>query len=183
MEGKVDSTDILFKVKSEIPKFDEEEFFEYAKCIIPKLYSSLKNETEIDIKCSAELAEKLKNNKDIYRIKKEIDYISIQHTKLVDCIKKEDTIYIKVSMSIYFKDDVSNNFMNFNDRDRFWNDIWVVTYKKDLAYKNIDPKCNNCGAIMKYNNIDEVLKCDYCGNIMICGDSQNWEMLDIEVDN
>ena len=183
MEEKIDITDIVFKIKSEIPKFDREDFIEYTKWTIPELYSSVKNEEAIDIKCSKELVEKLIENKSIYKIKKDIDYISIQYTELVDCTKDDDNVYVKVYMSIYFKDDVSNNIIKINDRDRFWNDIWIVTYKKSLSYKNIDPRCNNCGAIMKYNNIEEILKCDYCGNIMICSDNQNWEMIDIEVNS
>lgn len=181
MKGKMDITDIFFKIKSEIPRFNKEDFIEYAKWTVPQLYSSVKNEKEIDIKCSKELLERLINNKNTYRIKKEMDYISIQYTELIDCIKQDDNLYVKVYMSVYFKDDVSNNLINIDNIDRFWNDIWVVTYKKSLEYKNIDSRCNNCGAIMRYNNIDEILKCDYCGNIMICNDSKNWEMIDIEV--
>ena len=183
MEEKMDITDIIFKIKSEIPKFKKEDFMEYAKWTVPQLYSSLKNEKEIDIKCSNELVETLIKNKTLYRIKKEIDYISIQYTELIDFKKEENNIYVKVYMSIYFKDDVSNNIINIDDRDRFWNDIWIVTYKKDLSYKDIDAKCNNCGAIMEYNSIDEILKCDYCGNIKICNDSQNWKIVDIEVNH
>lgn len=183
MEEKMDITDIIFKIKSEIPKFNKQDFIEYVKWTVPQLYSSVKNEKEVNIKCSSELVEKLRNNKMLYRIKKEIDYISIQYTELVDCAKEEENLYVKVYMSIYFKDDVSNNIINIDDRDRFWNDIWIVTYKKDLSYKNIDAKCNNCGAIMNYNNIDEILKCEYCGNIKVCNDSQNWEIVDIEVNH
>ena len=181
MKEKMDITDIVFKIKSEVPRFDREDFIEYTKWTLPKLYSIVKNEKEIDIECSKELIDKLRDNKEEYRIKKEIDYISIQYTELVDFDKDDDNVYVKVYMSIYFKDDVSNNAINIDNRDRFWNDIWIVTYKKSLLYKNIDPICSNCGAIMKYNNIDGILKCDYCSNIMICNDNQNWEMIDIEV--
>ena len=181
MEKRMDATEVFFRIKNEIPKFNRENFIEYIKWMVPKLYSSLKNEKETDIRCSKELEEKLLKNKEIYRIKKEIDYISIQYTELIDCMKEDNNLFVKVYMSIYFKDDVSNNLINITNRDGFWNDIWVATYKKDLSYKEINTKCNNCGAIMKYNIQDEILKCDYCGNIKVCNDSQNWELIDIEV--
>lgn len=174
--------EVMLEIKNEMPWFDKEELLEYAKWSVQKLYNSLKNEEKLVIKCKPELINKLNKQRDKYRINEDIDHISIQYVELFDNIKKENEIYIQVYLSIYFYDDVQNNVDKYIINDKYWNDIWIVTYKECSKLHRKDSNCVNCGAVMQYNQLRDILECKYCGNIINNKFDSKWEIVDIELE-
>ena len=181
MKQRREVTEICKELESEILGFNREELLKYTKWAIPKLYNSLKNNEKLEIKCTPELINKIKKEKIKYRIDKRIDQINIQYVELYDDIKKDDGIYIQVYLSIFFYDNVKNNFGDNYTNDRYWNDIWIVTYKESVVKKNSN--CANCGAIMQYNQLKDSFECKYCGNIIQNKSDSNWEIVEIELEN
>lgn len=184
MERKRDITEVLFEIKNGIPGFNKEELLEYIEWAIPKLYNSLANEIEPEVKCTPELINKLRNQSSKYRITKDIDSISVQYSELFDNIKKDDETLIILYLSIYFYDKTENNVGNINNKnDRYWNDIWIVTCKKNNTLNKNNSNCINCGAVMEYDKAKDVFECKYCGNIINNRNDSNWEIVDIELGN
>lgn len=177
---KRELNEILLDIRNEIPDFNREELLDYTKWIVPRLYNSLKNQEELNIKCDSGLIDRLNEQKLRYRITKDMDRISIQYAEIYDNVKKDDQMHIQVYLSVYFFDDVKNNKDRDSISDKYWNDIWVVTYKKDIMHEIANSNCKNCGAIMKYNKRENLFQCEYCGNVIHKSDSK-WEMVDIEV--
>lgn len=183
MKKRKEETEIFFEIKKDVPEFDREELLEYTKWGIPQLYNALKNKQEIQ--CKEELKNKLLKEKNKFKINENMDHINIQYMKLFDYIKKDNEAYIQIYASVYFFDNVKNNKeYNFVEKNKYWNDIWIITYKqkKESKLKNSN-KCNNCGAIMKYDNIKKIVECEYCGNIVYDNFYLNWEIEDIELWN
>lgn len=183
MKRKRELEEIILDIRNEIPGFNKEELIEYTECAIPALYNSLKNEEKIKVKCNPKLVNKLNKEKAKYRINKNIDKISVQYIELFDSIKKDNEIYIQLYLSIYFCDNTRNNLNYDSVNDRYWNDIWIVTYKESAKRDKINSNCSNCGAIMKYNQAKDIFKCEYCGNIIHNNYESNWEIDDIEIVN
>lgn len=98
-------------------------------------------------------------------------------------MKKDDEIYIQVYSSIYFYDDVGNNVENYSVSDKYWNDIWIVTFRESSGLNKKNSNCVNCGAIMEYNKVRDIFKCEYCGNIIQNKSDSKWEIVDIELGN
>lgn len=177
-----ESSEILFEIKKDYPRFEKDEFIEGAKIDIKNLYYAFcKNEWELNkVNCTNELKNKIKNNSDSYRINKNYDTVSIQYIELCDYIQeKENTI--KLYVSAIFYDDVDNNEIKENDNsDKYFNDVWVVSYKD--SGQQADLKCNNCGATMEKDENNNLLKCSYCRtqeyyNFKVT----NWKIYDIEI--
>lgn len=183
MKKRKEETEVFFEIKNDIPEFNREELLEYTKWGIPQLYIALKNKREIKLK--KELINKLLKEKNKYRINDNIDHICIQYTQLFDYIKKHNETYIQVYASVYFFDNVENNITyNLFENDKYWNDIWIITYKQKTESKlKKYNNCYNCGAIMKYDNIKKIVECEYCGNIVYDNLNINWEIEDIEIWN
>ena len=179
---KRDLTEVVFEILNEIPGFKKDELLEYTKWAIQRLYYSLKNGEEIKVKCKSELINKLNKEKVKYKIDKNIDHISIQYVELYDSIKKDDEMYIQVYVSVYFHDDVENNVCEYSMDDKYWNEIWIVTYRansKSDTRKNSN--CINCGAAMQYRRLKDTFECEYCGNTIQNDTNSIWEIVDIEL--
>lgn len=176
-------TEVVSEIRNEIPGFNKEELLQYTQWAIPKLYNSLKDAEELEVKCKPELINKLNEETDKYRINKNMDHISIQYVELFDSIKKDNEMYIQVYLSIFFYDNVDNNIDNNLINDKYWNDIWIVTYRESVKTDRKKSNCVNCGAIMQYNQIKDSFKCEYCGNIIDNKSDSKWEIVDIKIEN
>ena len=108
--------------------------------------------------------------------------MNIQYTQLYDFIKKDNEIYIQVYASVYFYDNTNNNFYFDDAKDKYWNDIWIITYKETGDVGN-NCNCTNCGAVMEYNKFKDLFECQYCGNVVDNRLNKNWEIVDIELGN
>lgn len=190
MKKRRDSIEVLYEIKCEIPGFSKDEFIDYTKIVVTNLYNELKNNCEIRTKCSKELEKKIKSNLKKYRITKDMDYITIQYADLCDCIKKEDELYIQVYLSVYFFDNVKNNAITNEERNKYWNDIWIITLKKHevkenkKSFKGLNGgNCPNCGAVMKYKSFRNTFECEYCSTIEYNYSIKDWKIVDIEVES
>lgn len=186
---KKDLNEVLIEIKNEIKGFDSKELLEYTKWALPRLYNNLleRNEREIIVNCTENTINKLKNEKDKFRINKDIDHIKVHYVKIDDYFKKNDEIYIKVYASIFFIDKVVNNEIKLNEeRDdssrKYWNDVWSITYKEtNTKERRNEYVCNNCGATMKYMQWSKKFACDYCKSEKRIEQISNWEIVDIDV--
>ena len=176
--------EILYEIKKEILGFNKEELLEYTIWAIPKLYDEIKNYDNISkkkIKCKKELINKLIEEPRKYRITNEMDNVNVQYAELYECIKENGEFYIKVYASIYFYDNRENNIY-MSARNRYWNDIWIITLRETDCNKIEDGNCDNCGAVMEYDEIKKIFKCTYCGNVLAIQKwDKDWEFVDIEV--
>lgn len=181
-----DITDILNSIKRENPTFDEEKICKYTEITIKLLYADLKSNAQLkhDINCKEEVIKKVLKNKEKYRITDDIDTISIQYVGIHDCIKNTEGEFVKIKVLIYFYDNTKNNNVYENKaKEKYWNDMWIVTYQNMDNLKNRKTSnCNNCGATMKYDYASKMFKCEYCGSIKLNTiENINWEIIDIEV--
>ncbi len=183
MKRSRELTEILFDIRSEIPGFEREELLEYTKWAIPRLYNALKNKQEVEVRCTEELINKLNNKEYQYRINNNIDNISVQYVEIFDNIKRDHEMYIQVYASVYFYDNPKNNMKNRADNDKYYNDIWIVTYRKNTETGKKNSNCVNCGAVMEYNQIKNMFECKYCGNRVHNKSNAKWEIVDIELGN
>ena len=183
--GRRELAEILVDIRKEIPGFKKEELIEYTKWAIPKLYDELRDNVNLEqmkVKCNNQLIDKIIQEKVRYRISKNIDNISMQYIELYDTVKKDEDLLIKVYVSIYFYDNVSNNLEWQFAQDRHVNDIWVVTFKGKSSERFEDGNCDNCGAVMEYNETKSIYNCAYCGNVVTTQRLyRDWEIADIEV--
>lgn len=183
MKRRKELIEVILDIRNEIPGFDKEELLQYTEWAIPRLYNSLKSEEELEVKCNPELINKLHKERVKYRINKSMDHISIQYVELFDNIKKDNEMYIQVYLSIYFYDDVENNAGNNDINDKYWNDIWIVTYRETNKSGRQNSNCVNCGAVMEYNQVRDIFECEYCGNMIHNNSDSKWEIVDIELGN
>ena len=183
MKSNDDIVEIILGIKKVIPEFDKDKLLEYANWTIPSLYNSLKNNTKLHVNCDSNLLNKLLENKLKYKITDDIDRMSMQFLQLYNYEIIDGYIYIKVYASIYFYDNVINNYDVIDDSyNRYWNDIWIVTFKEKINnLSKINSNCINCGAPMKYNIITDIYKCDFCGNVIPNNFNTNLEITDIEI--
>lgn len=68
--------------------------------------------------------------------------------------------------------------------NKYWNDIWIVTYGKKNELINIkSSNCPNCGTMMKYDEVKNVLICEHCKNVVYGSleDTDEWEIVDIDI--
>ena len=184
MEERRDITEILYDIKSELQSFNKEEFIDYAKLIVVNLHNEFKETHNIKAKCSSELIEKMKKNLNLYRATEDIDLMNIQYAELYDCIRKDDELYVQVYLSVCFYDCATNNDPK-GVKDKWWNDIWIVTLRKDRVLNNEDKSnCDNCGGKTTFNAMKNIYKCDYCGTATYNYRSIiEWELVDISVKN
>jgi predicted RNA-binding Zn-ribbon protein involved in translation (DUF1610 family) len=186
MKQRRELSDILLDIEKRIPGFNREELLEYTNWAILNLHEELRmgNIQQNKVKCTKDLKNKLVENKELYRIKKEVDHISIQYLELYECECENDETYIKVYISLIFYDDTKNNAKISAVEEKYWNDIWVITFREAVLRENEDGNCNNCGAVMSYNAIKRIFKCDYCGNVITTQKwDRDWEIVDIEIKN
>lgn len=214
-----DITEVLLEIKKEMPLFDKNQIIEYTKWAIPILYESIKygDTKNLKINCKSNLIKKLSKMKYEYRITDDIDRVSVHYAELFDFIKTENEAFVKLYISVYFYDNVTNNkpdekeenndlkdegkMIRFKlDKNRnlvykyeisakkpdnkYWNDIWIVTYGKRSKLTNIkSANCSNCGAIMKYDETRNVLECEHCKNIVYgnLDNTDEWEIVDIDI--
>ena len=173
---------LLMNVRTEVPRFNEQELAEYTKTIISDIHRFLcqGKSDKITKYCSEELIQKMLLNKETYRISQNMDNVRVQHTRLHDFYKSNNKIYIKMYVSIFFFDDVDNNYNNEESNDKYWNDIWIVTYELDDDAE-VTNKCPSCGASMEFNRFTNMFTCNYCRNSMYYSEIK-WKIVDIEVD-
>ena len=182
MKNSKDIVEIINGIKNIIPEFDNEKMITYAKWCITNLYNSIKNNENIKINCNEDLINKLKISKPKFKIKNDIDHLSIQYLDLYDYEVKDNFIYIKVYASVYFYDNQKNNGTNSNGEEKYWNDIWVATFKENLNFiTKSNSSCSHCGSLMKYNPIRDIYECDYCGNMIHNNYNAFLELLDIDI--
>lgn len=176
-----ENDNILMRMKTEIPNFDDEELLEYTKIIIQNLHSFFCNGKleKLNRYCSDALINKVLQNKEKYRITKNMDNVRVGYARLYGYVNKENKYYIKVYSSVFFYDDVDNNYENEDNYDKYWNDIWVVTYEGIGAKDNLN-KCPTCGASMEYNLSKHMFTCNYCRNSLYYSQI-NWKLVDIDV--
>ncbi len=171
----------IMRIKSEIPNFSEQELIEYTKIAIQNVHTFLcKGKLDKTKKyCSQELLKKFEQNKELYRISENVDTIRVGYARLEGYINEDNKVYVKVYASVFFYDDVDNNNDSEDAYDKYWNDIWVVTFevKGDNSIMN---KCPACGANMEYNIAKHMFTCGYCRN-SIYYSQINWKMVDIDV--
>ena len=175
--------EIISEICNYIPYFNENEFIKYSKWSIKKLWESLQ-ENDINktkVKHSKKIEEKMLKEKEKYRLVRDIDHISVQYARICDCDKKGNTIYVKAYLSIYFYDNVKNNSMSMEEEDKYWNDTWIVTYKKDENTQTNN--CINCGAPMEYNKKKDIYECKYCETRSYNRLDIDWQIFDIEIEN
>lgn len=158
------------------------ELLNYTEWAIETLYDDLKNDRQYKnkIKCQNQVIEKMLNNKKKYRMTDDIDRMNIQYVGLKSSSEKGEEKYIQIKLSVYFYDNTKNNNIYEEIPHKYWNDIWIVTYKNINSENRENSNCENCGATMKYNIKNKIYKCEYCGNIYV-GENINWEICDIEV--
>ena len=172
---------LLLQIKGDVPNFEEQEILEFSKIIIPNIHFFFCNERREKLKkyCSDNLIEKVLKNKELYRITKDIDNTRVGYARLEEYINDEGKCYIKVYASVFFYDEAANNENNSDSYDKYWNDIWVITYEGNFN-KQIMNKCPTCGATMEYNKAKQMFTCNYCRNSLYYSQI-NWRIVDIEV--
>ena len=183
---KKDSQEVYFAIKETNIRFNKESFLEYSKRSTEYIYKMLKEEKDDAIKnqVSDELINKINTEKEKYKINKNMDNCRVQYAKLQDYIKQEDEEYIKVYLSIYFYDDVSNNKEKLFAKDKYWNDIWILTYRNKAKNEKINNTCEKCGASMQIIKEESFMKCSYCKNERYFNENEAyWELIDIEIKN
>lgn len=173
--------ELLSKIKEDFTNFDEGELLEFTGFAVPNIHYSLSHEKkEKAIKyCTESLINKMLDNKEKYRISNDIDNIRVGYARIEDYINEDNKYYIKVYTSIFFYDDVDNNEIIDCNYDKYWNDIWVLTYEGNIG-KEIINKCPACGASMEYNKSKHMFTCNFCRN-SIYYSQINWKLTDIEV--
>jgi hypothetical protein len=173
--------DLIMKIREKLPNFDEQELLNFTKASIPHMHKAfIENRTDkIKEYCCNSLIEKILNNNVLYRISPDIDNVRVEFTRLEGYSYKDDKFYVKVYASLYFYDDVENNLDSIELYDKYWNDIWVITYEGN-GNKQIANQCPTCGAYMKYDTFSKMFKCEYCGNGFYYS-SIEWKMIDIDV--
>ncbi|MBQ6992145.1 MAG: hypothetical protein IJN50_04460 [Clostridia bacterium] len=169
--------DIIRKIKEQNFKFDTNEFLEYVRFSIIKIYNGIYNnkiDSLYDV-CSKELINTMTKNKDTFRLSKNIDNFQIQFSNIHDYVEKNNEEFIKVYLSIFCYD------KTLHDGDYFWNDIWIVTLKKEISKNSSNIfECDKCGATMTLK--DSILSCNYCNNKkMLSNYYSQWKIVDIVV--
>lgn len=66
MKRRREPTEIILDIRKEIPGFNKKELLDYTEWAIQKLYNSLKNGEDLEVKCKPELINKLNKEKAIY---------------------------------------------------------------------------------------------------------------------
>lgn len=136
------ANEILLKIKNDFPGFNKDEILEFTKESVLNLYNELKNENTKNLNYEKNLIDKLIKEKNKFRISKNIDHISVQYVELFDYIKQENKNYIKIYCSIYFYDNTENNLYGNRTNNRYWNDIWIITFTNGKQEnKNSCSKC------------------------------------------
>ena len=173
---------ILRKVQSVFGNFNEKEFVEYTKNIIPIIYNYINTDNDnVKKYCSDELIKKIQENKETFRISKDMDNARVAFAGIKDVEENENDTFLIVSVSILFYDNVVNNayFEQNGSYDKYWNDIWIIKFKK-VTEKDVINKCPNCGASMEFNQLKGMFTCNYCRNSVYYS-RIDWEIVDIEV--
>ncbi len=177
MQG-IDEKNIINEIKLSDPYFEEDKFLEAVKYEVKKIYITLCEENKEEYNncnCSPNVIKKLTENKEEYRISKDIDTISVQYASLHDYVAG----FIQVYLSVYFYDKASNNEINIEGGNKYYNDIWIVSYKKESLEDVL--KCTTCGATMNKDEINNVLECPYCKNKKYYNFKfGNWKIEDIK---
>lgn len=181
MERKRELYEIVLDIQKEIAGFNRDELINYITWAIPRLYDSVRHNEKIDVKCDSELINKLNKENTKYRINKDIDHLSVQFAELTNNYKQDDEMYIQVYLSLFFYDNVKNNTDDNSLADKYWNDIWIVTVKKDYKPGQKQHNCSNCGAVLKYNQARNIFQCEYCGNIIHNNSDSQWKIVNIEI--
>ena len=179
----IDHKNLLLDIKKEIPDFNEDELIEYTQYVIPNIHHFFSNGEKDKLKkiCSEKLINKVFEQKETYRISNNIDNINVQFVKIENCINEENHFYIKIYASIFFYDKIANNICKYSSTDKYWNDIWTITFKdKNRIEEKNQTKCPNCGASMEYDKTKKLFTCSYCRNHIFITE-MNWEIVDIEV--
>ena len=179
----IDHTNLLLDIKKEIPDFNENEIIEYTQYIIPNMHYFFSNEQKDKLKkyCSEDLIKRIFEQKEKYRISKNFDRVNVQFAKIDSFVNDENNLYLKVYASVFFYDKIANNVFKEDITDKYWNDIWIITFKeKNKIGINNQTKCPNCGAPMEYDPTKKEFNCNYCRNHMVITE-MNWEIIDIEI--
>lgn len=174
---------LINRIQTEIAGFNQYELIDYTKISLLNIYRFLCEEKleKVSKYCSEKLINKMIANKDEYRISKNIDTISVCHASIIEFENSNNKVQLKVRASMFFYDDVDNNVDNTEMYDKYWNDIWIITYElKNNG--NILNKCPCCGSFMEYNQLKHMFMCNYCRNNIYYSQIK-WRITDIEVEN
>ena len=182
-EIKYNTQELIHIIKEDYPNFEENGLLEYTKFVIPNIHFFLSNEKNEEAKkyCTEDLIEKILKNKNEFKISKNIDTIRVGFARLEDYTSENNEIYVKVYTSNFFYDNVSNNINidSLSNFDKYWNDIWVITFKGHLG-KEIINNCPFCGTAMEYDESKYMFTCKDCKD-SIYYSKINWKIVDIEV--
>jgi len=185
MSREREVSEIFLHIKRDVREFDRETFLEDAKFDVFNIYNMLKNDEQDKLVQNHPylMVQKILDNKYKYRINENIDHISVQYIELDDYIVEDDEKYIKLYLSVYFYDNARNNDIPLHGKDKYWNDIWIVTYKYyESEVEEIYNNCKNCGGNMKYYKDADMFKCNYCGSTRRNINFAKWKIYDIEVE-
>lgn len=173
--------DLFLQIKRDFPNFEEQELLEFSRIIIPNIHFFFSHERNEKLSkyCSKQLIQKVLQDRVKYRITRDIDNTRVGYARIQEYIKENNKCYIKVYTSVFFYDEAANNIENSDSYDKYWNDIWTITYKGNFD-KEITNKCPTCGASMEYNHSKHMFTCNYCRNSLYYSQI-NWQIVDIEV--
>ena len=178
-----ENNNLVYQIKSDFPNFDEQELLEYTQFVVPNIHHFFSYEKNVNFKkyCSDELIEKILEHKNLFRISTNIDSTRVGYARIQEYSNQNNKFYIKVYSSVFFYDDVDNNVNSHDPYDKYWNDIWVITYEGNTGNEFIN-KCPYCGASMEYNRSKHMFTCNYCRNSLYYSQI-HWRLVDIEVNN
>ena len=173
---------LINRIQTEIVGFNKDELIDYTKISLLNIYRFLCEEKidKVSKYCSENLINKMITNKDDYRISKNIDTISVCHASIIEFENINNKVQLKVCASIFFYFYVSNNIDNTEMYDKYWNDIWIITYELNNIGKILN-KCPCCGSFMEYNQLKHMFMCNYCRNNIYYSQIK-WKITDIEVE-
>lgn len=180
-----DEQELLFEMKKERIIFNQDIFYEFVEWEIEYIYRLMldKEYSRVKKEIPEELFKKLSENKNRYRITDNMDHMEVQNARICDYFTENGEKYIQVRLSIIFYDRLDNKSLKGAEADNYWNDIWIVTYKKqesDSDSKN-EFECEYCGAKMNFRTRKDVLECEYCNSKKFYKQNRDaWKIRDVE---
>lgn len=129
----------LIEIQKMLPNFNEKELLEFMRYVISKVHYCLRYNENDTLRrfCNEETIRKVTQQKDKYRITVNIDNVRVQYVRIDECVNEEDGFFIKVYNSVFFYDEVANNLEGDDSTDKYWNDIWIVSFKGNYS-NNLD---------------------------------------------
>jgi len=127
------------------------------------------------------ILKKLSENKEKYHITDNIDHMEVQDARICNYFEENGEKYLQARLSIIFYDRLENPDLKGAQADNYWNDIWIVTYKKQDSDSKNEYECEYCGAKMNFATRKDVLECEYCNSKKFHKQNRDaWKISDIE---